>query len=62
MQQALKQFYPVKRIRSKLNLPGFYEQWQLAKADPEYVRLAAHHRDQYEGVEPVAAKSPGFRQ
>ncbi len=39
----------------------FYEQWQLAKMDPEYVRLAARHRDQYEGVEPVAAKSPGSR-
>jgi Domain of unknown function (DUF4385) len=40
----------------------FYEKWQLAKTDPEYVRLAARHRDQYEGSEPVAAKSPGSRQ
>jgi hypothetical protein len=40
----------------------FYEQWQWAKTDPEYLRLAAHHRDKYEGSAPVAAKSPGFRQ
>ncbi|MBW4518733.1 MAG: DUF4385 domain-containing protein [Scytolyngbya sp. HA4215-MV1] len=40
----------------------FYEQWQLAKTDPEYVRLAVRHRDQYEEAEPAAAKSPGSRQ
>jgi hypothetical protein len=40
----------------------FYKQWQLAKTDPEYVRLALHHRDQYEGSEPVAVKSPGSEQ
>jgi hypothetical protein len=40
----------------------FYEQWQLAKTDPEYMRLAARHRDRYEGSEPVVAKSPGSRQ
>ncbi len=39
----------------------FYEQWQLARTDSEYVRLAARHRDQYEGVKAVAAKSPGSR-
>jgi hypothetical protein len=40
----------------------FYGQWQLVKIDPEYVRLAARHRDQHEGSEPVVAKSPGSRQ
>ena len=40
----------------------FYEQWQLAKTEPEYVRLAARHRDQYEGSEPVVAKSSGSSQ
>jgi hypothetical protein len=40
----------------------FYEKWQLAKIDTEYVRLAARHRDQYEGFETVAAKSPGAEQ
>jgi hypothetical protein len=40
----------------------FYEQWQLAKTDPEYVRLAVHHRDQYEGSETVAVKSPSSKQ
>jgi len=34
----------------------FYEKWQLAKIDPEYLRLAVHHRDQYKGVDPIAAK------
>jgi hypothetical protein len=37
----------------------FYEKWQLAKTDPDYVRLAVDHRDQDEGFETVAAKSPG---
>jgi len=40
----------------------FYEKWQLAKADPEYMRLAVHHRDQYECSETTAAKSTGFEQ
>ncbi len=40
----------------------FYEQWQLAKTDSEYMRLAARHRDRYEGSEPVVAKSLGSRQ
>ncbi len=40
----------------------FLQQWQLAETDPEYVRLAARHRDQDEEAEPVAAKSPGSRQ
>jgi Domain of unknown function (DUF4385) len=40
----------------------FYEKWQLAKTDSEYVRLAAHHRDQYEGSESATAKSSGSRQ
>ena len=40
----------------------FYEKWQLAKSDPEYVRLTARHRDQYEGFETVATKSPDSEQ
>ncbi len=34
----------------------FYEKWQLAKTDPEYLNLAAHHRQQYEVVK-VASDS-----
>lgn len=37
----------------------FYEKWQLAKTDLEYVRLSKRHRNQYERPEAVAAKSSG---
>lgn len=39
----------------------FYERWQLAKTAPEYMRLAARHREQYEGSESTT-KKPGYRQ
>lgn len=45
---------PIKAQSAKI----FYEKWQLAKTDLEYVRLSDRHRDQYEGSETVAAKSP----
>lgn len=37
----------------------FYEQWQLAKTDPEYIRLSERHRDQYEYAETSVAKDSG---
>ncbi|MBD2258284.1 DUF4385 domain-containing protein [Pseudanabaena sp. FACHB-2040] len=37
----------------------FYEQWQLAKTDPEYMRLSERHRDQYEYAETAVAKDSG---
>jgi hypothetical protein len=49
---------PIKAQSAKI----FYEQWQLAKTDPEYVRLAVRHRNQYEGSAPVVPKSPGSSQ
>lgn len=36
----------------------FYEKWQLAKADPDYVRLSDRHRAQYEKSETVTTKRP----
>jgi hypothetical protein len=49
---------PIKAQSAKI----FYEKWQLAKTNPEYVQLAVRHRDQYEGSKPVVAKSPGSRE
>ncbi|HEY9627577.1 MAG TPA: DUF4385 domain-containing protein [Coleofasciculaceae cyanobacterium] len=44
---------PIKAQSAKI----FYEKWQLAKTDAEYLRLAARHRSQYESSEIAAAKS-----
>ncbi|MBD1913180.1 MULTISPECIES: DUF4385 domain-containing protein [unclassified Leptolyngbya] len=37
----------------------FYEKWQLAKTDLEYIRLSDRHREQYERLETAAVKSSG---
>lgn len=46
---------PVKAQSARI----FYEQWQLAKSDPEYIRLSACHREQYESAETAVAKGSG---
>ncbi|MBE9178025.1 DUF4385 domain-containing protein [Oculatella sp. LEGE 06141] len=46
---------PIKAQSAKI----FYEKWQLAKSNPEYVRLSDRHRNQYEGSETTAAKCSG---
>ncbi|MDL5056256.1 DUF4385 domain-containing protein [Geitlerinema calcuttense] len=35
---------PIKAESAKI----FYQKWQFAKADPDYIKLAARHRQQYE--------------
>ena len=35
---------PIKAESAKI----FYEQWQLAKTDPDYLKRVNHHRQQYE--------------
>ena len=35
---------PIKAESAKI----FYEQWQLVKADPEYIKLGKRHQQQYE--------------
>ncbi|MBI4784571.1 MAG: DUF4385 domain-containing protein [Oscillatoriophycideae cyanobacterium NC_groundwater_1537_Pr4_S-0.65um_50_18] len=46
---------PIKAQSAKI----FYEKWQLAKTDPEYLQFAARHRKQYESPEIAAAKRLG---
>lgn len=40
---------PIKAQSTQL----FYQKWQLAKTDPEYVQLGQRHRQQYELTEPI---------
>ncbi|MGG6296379.1 DUF4385 domain-containing protein [Leptolyngbya sp. AN02str] len=44
---------PVKAESAKI----FYEKWQLAKADSEYIRLGDRHRKQYENSEAIAVQT-----
>ena len=40
----------------------FYQKWQLAKTDPEYLKFADEHRRQYESGSTKSTTSPLLRQ
>lgn len=46
---------PIKAESAKI----FYDKWQLAKADPEYIKLGDRHRQQYEQAPITVVQNSG---